>query len=410
LIKKEESMMRLGISRRPAILLTFGLVFAALASWTHGAFAQGSTPIRIGLLHSTTGPFAPQGADLNEGFRAYMTEVGYQVAGRKIELLTEDDESKVDSGITKTKKLVEREKVDILVGPVASAVAFAIRDYVHQNQVPTVITMATANDITRGKAGPYFFRVSFASDQLTLPAGWYAAKKLGYKRAIILALDFAPGRDQANAFMKTFKEAGGTIVSEIYPPLGNTDWGPYIAQLRRDMDHADVVVPIVYAGDAIRFVKALAEYGLKDKKPILAQGQMVDEAFLPSMGDAALGIQSWLYYSPVLETPENQRFRDVMKKQYNREPSSANETGYVTAKAIALALQKVNGRVDDRPAFLAALRQVQFEAPQGLFRFDDRQNAIFDLYIRRVDKVGGKLVNTVIDKIPNVSQNWTRPD
>ena len=241
---------------RSIIWLTVGLVVAGFASLTHSAFAQTPRAIRIGLLHSTTGPFAPQGADLNEGFRAFMAEVGYQVAGRKIELFVEDDESKVDSGITKAKKLVERDKVDILVGPVASAVAFAIREYVHQNEVPTVITMATANDITLSKAGPYFFRVSFASDQLTLPAGWYAAKKLGYKRAIVLALDFAPGRDQANAFMKSFKAAGGTIVSEIYPPLGNTDWGPYVAQLRRDIDNADVVVPIVYASDAIRFIRA----------------------------------------------------------------------------------------------------------------------------------------------------------
>jgi len=148
---------------------------------------------------------------------------------------------------------------------------------------------------------------------------------------------------------------------------------------------------------------------LKGRKPILAHGSVTDEAFLPSEGDTALGITNYLFYTPSLDTPENRRFRELMRAQYNKEPTSYHDMGYVTAKAVTEAIRKVNGRVEDVPRFLDALRKTRFESPQGVFRFDDKQNAIIDLHIRKVDKVDGKLVNVYREKIPDVDQFWTPP-
>jgi branched-chain amino acid transport system substrate-binding protein len=164
-----------------------------------------------------------------------MAEIGSEVAGRKIELSFEDSESKVDPGMTKARKLVERDKVHLLLGLINSALAVALRDYLDGAKIPTVITQATAKDLTQGRASPYIFRAGFGSEQLHLPAGWYAARKLGYKRAIVVTFDNVAGREQAGAFVRTFSQTGGTAVSEIYVPIGTPDWAPYLARVRSEL-------------------------------------------------------------------------------------------------------------------------------------------------------------------------------
>ncbi len=386
-----------------------GLVFLAALVMPPPAIAQTAGPIRIGVLHDTTGPLAQVGIELNEGVRAHMQEINSEVAGRKLELTFEDPETKVDPGLTKLRKLVERDKVHLVIGPVNSALAYAMRDYIHQRKVPTVITQATATDLTQGKASPYLFRTGFGSEQLNLPFGWYAHTKLGYRRVLLVALDHVAGREQAGGFMKTFRQVGGTIVSETYAPLGTADWAPYLTRLRGELEKADAVVAVMWGADAIRFVKGYTEYGLKGVKPLLAHGSAVDEALLPSEGEAALGVLSYSYYTPTLETPVNRRFADLMRRLTGKEPSTYHELGYVTAKAVAETIRRLNGKVEDVPALLAELRKTDFEGPRGRFRFDEKQNAIFDLHVRRVDRVGGKLVNVYVDRIPDVDQFWAPP-
>ena len=373
------------------------------------ALAQQAGPIRIGVLHDLTGPLAQIGSELNEGVRLHLGEISSEVAGRKIELIFEDPETKVDPGPTKLRKLVERDKVHLVVGPVNSALAYAMRDYIHRLKVPTVVTQATATDLTQGKASPYLFRTSFGSEQLNMPVGWYAHAKLGYRRVIVVALDHVAGREQAGGFMKTFKQLGGTVVSEVYVPLGTPDWAPYLTRLRADLEKADVVTAILWWADAIRFVKGYSEYGMKGMKPVLAHGSAVDEALLPSVGEAALGMTNYLLHTPTLYTPENRRFWDLMRRLTNKEPTNYHEMGYVTAKVVTEAIRRVNGKVEDLPALLAELRKTKFEGPRGPFRFDEKQNVIFDLHIRRVDKVDGKLVNVFVDRIPAVDQFWAPP-
>src|SRR5207245_2962626 len=149
--------------------------------------------------------------------------------------------------------------------------------------------------------------------------------------------------------------------------------------------------------------------GLKGKLPLLTLGETVNETYLRSVGDAALGVVSWLSYSPVLDTGENKRFVQAFNKKFRKDPVYNNHLGYLAAKASGEAMKAVNANVEDKARFLAALRKVSFEAPGGSFRFDDKQNAIIPTYIRRVDKVGGKLQNTVLDVVQDVDQFWKPP-
>ncbi|MBI1893679.1 MAG: ABC transporter substrate-binding protein [Candidatus Rokubacteria bacterium] len=394
----------------PAIVVgALGAALAAALLISSPAATQTGPPIKIGVIHDLTGALSQMGSELNEGIRLHVSEIGGQVAGRKIELLFEDSESKVDPGITKVRKLVERDRVHLVIGPVNSALAYALRDYMDTNKVPIIVTQASATDLTQAKASPYLFRTSFGSEQLNMPAAWYAYSKLGYKRAIVVALDMVGGREQSGGFIKTFRQLGGTVVSEVYAPLNTADWAPYLTRVKADLDKADFVAAIVWGPDAMRFVRGYTDYGMKGTKPILAHGSAVDEGFLPSEGAAALGILNYLFYTPTQDTPENRRFRDLTRRELGKEPTNWDAMGYTTAKVVTEALRKVQGQVEDVPRFLAALRGTEIVAPQGKFRFDEKQNAVIDLHIRRVENVGGKPVNAFVDQIPNVGQFWTPP-
>jgi len=405
-----KSRSQVSISRLAALALAAGLSFIlGLSGSGLSIVGAASDPITIGVVHDLTGFLTQQGTEINAGIRLHMDEIGYKVAGREIKLLFEDSETKVDAGLTKARKLVEKDRVNLLIGPVNSGLAYALRDYVDSRKIPMVITQATAKDLTQSKASPYIFRTSFGSEQYNLPIGWYAYAKLGYRKAVVVALDNVPGHEQMDGFLRIFKQMGGQVVAEIYPPLGTLDMAPYLAKVKTEAEKADFVFLIMWGPDAIRFIKGYSEYGLKGKVPIVALGSAVDEALLPSEGDAALGILNYMTYTPSRDTPENRRFTRLLKERLGKEPTSYYELGYITAKAVSLALQEVKGNIEDTPGFLAALRTVRFESPQGLFRFDDKQNAIVDVHIRRVEKVDGKLMNVYKEQISGVHQFWTPP-
>lgn len=368
-----------------------------------GPSAQAQEPIRIGVELALTGPLSVNGEDNRKGILLYLEEIGYQVAGRKIEVTVEDGEGKPDVALTKVRKLVERDRVHVLVGIVSSAVGYAIRDYVHNQGVPLVITTAGAKDLTLAKKSPVIFRVANDNTAENLPLGHYTYTKLGYKTAVVMAADFAAGREQAEAFMKTYTAAGGQVLQQVYPPLGTPDYAPFISRVR--FDQADVIYAWFAGADPIRLVTQLKEYGIK--KPIVTHGAFVANFLLPSMGDAALGILSAKHYADLLDAPENRRFVNAFVQKYKVRPDAWGEQGYVGAKVAVEAIKAVGGRVEDRAAYLAALRKVKFEGPAGTVWFDDNQQRVFDVYIRKVEKAGNEYVNRVIDKIPNVSQSWT---
>jgi branched-chain amino acid transport system substrate-binding protein len=390
-----------------AVIVLLPLAFGGLE------IANAAEPIKIGFLAAYTGIFAKPGQDQTDGFKLYLDEIGYKVAGREIVFITEDDESKPEVGPTKTRKLVEKDRINILAGIGHSGVAYAIRDYVHNRKIPLMICVAGATKLTQEDRSPYIFRASFANGQADLAGGWYAYAKLGIRKVIIMFPDYAAGHETASGFKKTFKAMGGEVVTEIYPPLGTTDFGPYLAKVSDYVGKVDRVWMFFAGSDAVRIVAQYSEYGLKEKLKLFVAGNTVEESVLPyalpSQKEVALGVENYFPYDLNIDTPENKRFTKIYREKFGYEPGFYSSGGYNGAKAIVEALKAVKGKIEDKEGFLKALRKVKFEAPMGPFRFDEHQNVVFNVYFRRLEKKGGEYVNVITDKVPGVDQYWMPP-
>jgi branched-chain amino acid transport system substrate-binding protein len=222
-----------------------------------------------------------------------------------------------------------------------------------------------------------------------------------------MASDFVAGRHSVGAFMAAFKAAGGEIVKEIYAPVNTADFAPYLAQVGELK--ADFVYAWFAGADAIRFVKAYQEYGLAGKFPLLGYNSLVDDIILRAIGDAALGIVSVGHYSAALDTPENRAFVTDYESRYNGLPSRYSEQGYVAAQLISAAIEAVKGEVRDRARFRDAIRSAvtRIRPPRGPIQFDRYQQVITSVYVMKVERQGNRLVNAIVDRIPNVTQEDT---
>jgi branched-chain amino acid transport system substrate-binding protein len=379
------------------------LVVILLAGWSVPAQSQVKGPIRIGLIAPTTGVFAANGRDMINGFTLFWDEKGFVVAGRKVEITEEDDAGTPAQTLTKARKLVELDKVHIVAGPLTANSGIAIRDYLHGQKIPTIYPIVSADDITQRQASPYIIRTGWSTSQPAHPFGEWVAKNLGYKQVATIAYDFAFGHEWVSGFQRTFEENGGRIVQKLWPPIGAPDYGPYLSQLRRDID---AVFAVFSGADALRFLDQYRAFGLKARLPLVGGGTLTDEHVLFQMGDESLGIITALHYSAVLTNPENRAFGSTYGKKYKRSPSYYSENSYTAARFVYEALLAVHGDVENRDQFLAALRKVQIpDAPRGPVRLDAYQNPIQNIYIRKVERKG-LLQNTVIYTYPNVSQFW----
>jgi len=391
---------------RKGLLLIVMSVFLFSLTLGGPAKSEAAEPIKIGYLAPYVGVFAKFGSDLRDGFKFYLDEVGYKVAGRQIVFIDEDDEGKPEVGLVKAKKLVEKDQVRILAGIISSGVAYAVRDYVTEKRIPLVITNAGATKLTQEQRSPFIFRTSFANGQQDRAGGWYAYAKLGARKVIMIGSDYAAGHEKGDGFKKTFKFMGGEVIEEIYPPLGTNDFAPYLAKIANYVGKVDRTWAFFAGSDAIRFANQYQEYGLKEKLKLFCEEGVTDEANLPSQKDAALGIESYARYCIGYDSPENKRFVREYRKKYNYDPGALSEGGYVGAQFIVKALEAVKGNIENQEAFLKALRSVKIEAPRGPVRLDDHQNVIFNTFIERVEKKDGKYNNVVVDMIPNVDQYW----
>ena len=391
---------------------SFGLIFLALltlvAVCTGGASAQ-KGPIKIGFIVSLTGPFAPNGKDMANAFEMYLDEQHYRLGGRDVKLITEDDEGKPATGLTKARGLVESQNVHVIVGPISAAIGYAIAPYVDGKKVATIFPIVSSEDITQRKRSNYIVRTGWSSSQPSHPFGKWAYENLKYKKIAMVGYDFAFGWEVAAGFHRTFEEAGGQIVQKLWSPINTPDYGPYLAQLRRDVD----AVYCVFSGaDALRFSKQYAEAGLKERMPLIGGGTFTDEHVLRTMGDEVLGVVTALHYSAALSTPANKKFAAAYEAKYKQVPSYYSEGMYVAGMALKAALDTIGGDIESTDKFLNALRQSDLsDAPRGPIRFDDYGNPIQNVYVRKVEKVNGRLQNTVIATFPKISQFWTyKPD
>jgi branched-chain amino acid transport system substrate-binding protein len=367
--------------------------------------AQGA-PFKIGLLTVKTGPLAQGGIQMEQGIAAFLKEKGGTLAGRKVELLVADTGGNPAGAKTKAQEVIERDKVNVILGPLAAFELLAITDYVRDNATP-LISLAAAEDVTQRKANPFVIRPSATSAQCCHVMGDYAVKELKYKRAATISEDFAFGYEQMAGFQRVFEDGGGKVVKKLWPPLVTPDYTPFIAQIK----DVDCVFNGFAGSNPVKFMRAYADLGLKGKIPLLSGWTAMDDALLRSLGDEAVGVLSAAYYSADAASPANKQFVATMQKEYGVLPGGYSAGMYVAGMCVEAAIKQLGAQTDDRKALADALHKVSLaDTPRGAIKFDQYGNVIGEVFVRRCEKKDGKLVNTVIKTYPNVSQFWTYPD
>ena len=397
-------IFRVSVSRRLIVGALAGATPLVLLS--SGGMAQQAPPLKIGVILPLSGTFAPAGEDTLTGMRIYFDQINNEVAGRKIELIVEDEQGKPDVALTKARKLVESDKVQILAGFVSSAVALAVNGYARDKKIPMVINSeGGVNELTMPGplANPYLVRLSQNGRTPSAAAADYAFKN-GWRRVAAIASDYAGGFDTIGGFAQAFCRLGGTIAQEQYPPLSTNDYGPYVTNISRDVDAVVVFLP---GSGGLKFAKQFVELGLKGKFPLMdIFGQVTYEPYLSQIGEAGLGILSALHYTAMLKNPENERFVKEYVARAKRLPSDNGPDAWVGAKAIAEAAKAVDGKVEDTDKFIAALKAVKFDSPKGAIAVDKFGQVIQSMYVRKVEKVGTDYVNVPIQTFSNVDQFW----
>jgi len=380
-----------------ALLLAAGWLLAA-----GDADAQG--PIRIGFISPLTGAIAAAGKDMYSGCELYWQDSGWQMAGRKVEVILEDNEGNPATALAKARKLVENDKVHMIAGVILSNVAYALVPYIEGQEIPTMYPINSADDLTQRKRPKWLIRTGFSAGGNMHPFGEYTVKALGYGKVVTVGLDYAFGWETVGGFHKSFEDNGGQVVQKLWVPLNIQDYSPYLAQIKKD---ADAVFVVALGRWTLLFAQQYAASGLRGRLPLIAGGTYTDEHVLPQLGDESIGVVSAHHYSASLDTPANKRFRAAFEKAYNRIPSFYSENCYTGARIINEAVRAIGGKVEDRAALMAALRKVEItDAPRGPVQMDAYGNPTQNIYIRRVERVGGKLQNTVIYTYPAVSQFW----
>ena len=368
------------------------LAAALLAAAPLGANAQ--EPIRIGLVLPMTGPFASTGRQVEAGARLYLAQNGDTVAGRKVELILRDDAGTADTTRRIAQELVVNDKVTALAGFGLTPLALATAPIATQAKTPMVVMAAATSSII--KASPYIVRTSFTLPQVTLGIAEWAAKN-GMKKVVTLVSDYGPGIDAEKTFTSRFTLNGGTIPAELRVPLRNPDFAPF---LQRVLDaKPDGLFVFLPSGVGAQFMKQFTERGL-DKSGIrlIATGDVTDDDILNDMGDVALGVTTSHHYSAAHDSPLNKKFVAAFgKANGGMRPNFMGVGGYDGMRVIMKGLEATKGKGGE--ALINAMKGQVFESPRGPVLIDAQtRDIVQDVYIRKVERVGGQLYNVEFDK------------
>ena len=395
------------VTRRALLAGTAVGAAAALSRFPAPAVAQ-PAPVRVGLLTVKTGPLAQGGNQMEQGVLTYLKETDNTIGGRKVEFFSADTGGAPAGAKTKVQELVERDRIDVLLGPLATFELYAINDYIQQQKVPTM-SLAAADNLTQRQPNPFLLRASATSSQAMHPLGHYTATELKLKRAVGIGEDLSFDYEELGGFQAAFEKDGGCVIGKLWPPLVTPDYTPYLAQI----GECDVVCQGFAGSNPLRFMKAYAESGLKC--PVVTGWTGGDDALLKSFGDEVKGMISCSAYSLEVETESNHRFIDGMQKNFNVVPGFYAAGLYINCQVVDAALKTLGGDLADKEKLIATLRAVSLtDTPRGPLKFDHLGNVVGNFYVRRCGpegaKYGLKLWNKIIKTYENVSQFWVWPE
>jgi len=373
---------------------------ALLAAALFGGAANAQDTVKVGMIISLSGPFADTGIQMLNGAKLYVKEHG-DVGGKKIEIIAKDVGG-INPPVAKrlAQELVTRDNVDVIAGFDLTPNALAAAD-VSAEAKKFMVNMNAATAIVISKS-PYMVRTSMTIPQLNQTLGAWAEKNGGVKKAYTMVADFGPGIDAEGAFTKGFTGAGGQMAGSVRMAVANPDFSAYVSRAK-DINPEGIFVMIPGGAMPGAFGKALAERGIDPKKTkVMGQMEITDEHALASMGDAALGIITVAHYDYNHKSKMNDAFVKAYNAEFKRNPDFFSVGGYDGMHLIYAALEKTKG-VADGDSLVAAAKGMKWESPRGPMSIDpETRDVVQTVYIRKVEKVGGNLVNVVIGKVDDV--------
>ena len=371
-------------------------VFAAFGVGT----ASAQNTIKIGIILPYSGQFADGAAQMDNAIKLYVQQNGDTVAGKKLEFIRKDTGG-IAPDVAKrlAQELIVRDKVDIITGFLLTPNALSAGD-VSAEAKKFMVVMNAATSIITTKS-PYMVRTSLTTPQVNASLGTWAYKN-GIRKAYTMHSDYGPGIDAEGAFSKAFKEAGGEVIGTVKMAVANPDFSAYV-QRAKDLNPESIYVFVPGGAQPAAFGKALSERGIDPQKiKVLGQGEITDDSALKGMGDTALGIITAFHYDPNHDSAMNKKFVADFNAAYQRNPDFFSAGGWDGMHAIYAALKKTNGDTDGEK-LINAIKGMAWESPRGPISIDpETRDIIQTVYIRRVEKVGGKLGNVEFDKVENV--------
>ena len=366
---------------------------------TAGAAAWAADPVKIGLVLPMSGPFASYGKQIEHGVKLYLATQGDTFGGRKVELIVKDDSPGTAGDVSKrlAQELVIKDKVDILAGFGLTPSAFAVAPVATEAKKPMVVMNAATSAVTT--KSNYIVRTSMTLPQNSAPiASWAAKNKI--KKVFTLVADYGPGHDAEGQFKKTFTAAGGEIVGEVRAPVKNPDFAPFLQKIKDTKPDA-VFLFLPPGGETIAFMKGFKERGLSQAGiQLISTGDLPDEDILEALGDAALGLTTSFHYSEAHKSPENKAYTEAYYKAYPKDrPNFMSVGGYDGMRLIAEVLKKTNGDAS-ADKFIEAAKGMKWTSPRGPVSIDPAtRDIVQNIYIRKTEKVGGKLQNVEFDQV-----------
>jgi branched-chain amino acid transport system substrate-binding protein len=358
-------------------------------------------PLTVGFVDSLSGPLAGAGQDLLEGTQLWLEEHGGQMAGRPVELLVEDDHGSTETGVQVTKRLVEADGADLVIGPLAGNVGVALGRYVTTTEVPLVYPIPTS-DVFVHENYPTVFQLTGTAPQFNAPLGDWAVQN-GHRRVVTICSDYAFGQQVCGGFAGRHVAAGGELVEQLWPPLGSSDLAPFISQLQRTP--ADAVFVGLIGADSVKFLRAWKSFGMEGRMTLLGSDPGFDQAVLRGVGADAAGLVSVGHFAEGRESPDTRRFSEAFQQRFQKIPSYYAASGYLAADWTARALQANGGKVGEAADFVQVMRSITYQdSVFGPITVDERGQPVYDVYLREVTAgPGGKPWNTVIDTFPDIS-------
>jgi branched-chain amino acid transport system substrate-binding protein len=376
-------------SRRLVLTRSAALVGAASSSMLLPELAQAqSGKIRVGLMLPYSGAFAPLGVAIENGVRMAINEQGGKLGGREIEWFKVDDESDPSKGIENANKLVQRDKVEVLIGTVHSGVQMGIHKVARDTGVLSLIPNAGVHAATRSLCAPNVFRTSFSNSQPTLALGQAMMAK-GHKKAVWITWKYAAGDEAYEGFKESYTKAGGTIVKELGLPFPNVEFQALLTEIAALKPDA---VACFFAGPSgAKFIKDFAAAGLKGKIALYGSG-FLTEGVLEAAGPAAEGVMTTLHYSDSLDTPRNNKFRLEYAKTFKMQPDVYAVQGYDTGLLLVQGANAVKGDLSKKAELYKAMEGAVIDSPRGKWTMSKSHNPIQDMYLRVVEKGDNKVI------------------